>query len=182
MPIHLHETLAQHLIPTLRDMDVAQVAWPGGEEQRRQLAQASSPRLLMVAADAAPPMVADEYEDWVRLPARDDDIAARMRALSDRAAARKRPTVDEDGVLHVDGMQLLLPPVEARLTRHLLDKAGAVASRAELAVKGWPDGTPSRNALDVRILRLRRRIEPYGLMIRTVRHRGYLLDPTGTTA
>ena len=68
------------------------------------------------------------------------------------------------------------------LTRHLLDKAGAVASRSELAVKGWPDGTPSRNALDVRILRLRRRIEPYGLMIRTVRHRGYLLDPTGTTA
>ena len=42
---------------------------------------------------------------------------------------------------------------------------------------GWPGGTPGRNALDVHVLRLRRRLEPVRLAIRTVRSRGYLLEP-----
>ena len=46
---------------------------------------------------------------------------------------------------------------------------------------GWPRGAPGRNALDVHMLRLRRRIAPVGLAIKTVRSRGYLLEaaPTG---
>ena len=38
------------------------------------------------------------------------------------------------------------------------------------------DTPPTRNALDVHILRLRRRIAELGLEIRTVRSRGYLLQ------
>ncbi|HEX2272971.1 MAG TPA: helix-turn-helix domain-containing protein, partial [Acidimicrobiales bacterium] len=41
----------------------------------------------------------------------------------------------------------------------------------------WPGQAPGRNALDVHILRLRRRLRPLGLAIRTVRSRGYLLEP-----
>ena len=37
-------------------------------------------------------------------------------------------------------------------------------------------GAPTRNALDVHVLRLRRRLAPLGLEIRTVRSRGYLLQ------
>ena len=37
-------------------------------------------------------------------------------------------------------------------------------------------GSPGRNALDVHVLRLRRRLAPVGLVIRTVRSRGYLLE------
>jgi DNA-binding response OmpR family regulator len=69
-----------------------------------------------------------------------------------------------------------LPPVEARLTDALLERFGAVVSRESLARAGWPDGAPGRNALDVHVLRLRRRINPLGLAIRTVRARGYLLE------
>jgi DNA-binding response OmpR family regulator len=58
----------------------------------------------------------------------------------------------------------------------LLDRAGAVVSRDTLARAGWPDGAPGRNALDVHVLRLRRRVDPLGLVIRTVRSRGYLLE------
>jgi DNA-binding response OmpR family regulator len=36
---------------------------------------------------------------------------------------------------------------------------------------------PTRNALDVHMLRLRRRLEPLGLEVRTVRSRGYVLQP-----
>ncbi len=51
-----------------------------------------------------------------------------------------------------------------------------VVSREMLANSGWPDGAPGRNALDVHVLRMRRRLAPLGLVIRTVRSRGYLLE------
>ena len=52
----------------------------------------------------------------------------------------------------------------------------AVVSRESLSTAGWPDGAPGRNALDVHVLRLRRRLAPLSLVIRTVRSRGYLLE------
>ena len=42
-----------------------------------------------------------------------------------------------------------------------------------------PEGAPGRNALDVHMLRLRRRLSPLRLSIRTVRSRGYLLEASG---
>jgi DNA-binding response OmpR family regulator len=73
-----------------------------------------------------------------------------------------------------------LPPVEARLMSALLDRFGAVVSRDQLSKTGWPRGAPGRNALDVHMLRLRRRIAPIGLAIKTVRSRGYLLEAEAT--
>jgi len=59
----------------------------------------------------------------------------------------------------------------------MLERFGAVVSRESLGRAGWPDGAPGRNALDVHVLRLRRRLAPVHLAIRTVRSRGYLLEP-----
>ena len=58
----------------------------------------------------------------------------------------------------------------------LVQRFGAVVQRDDLAAAGWPEGLPGRNALDVHVLRLRRRIAPVGLVIRTIRARGYLLE------
>jgi len=80
-------------------------------------------------------------------------------------------------VLRFDGAWVSLPPVEARVTGALLQRFGGVVSRDSLARAGWPEGAPGRNALDVHVLRLRRRISPLTLAIRTVRSRGYLLEP-----
>ena len=66
--------------------------------------------------------------------------------------------------------------MEARLTEALIGRFGAVVSRDALARAGWPGGAPGRNALDVHVLRLRRRLDGLGLVIRTVRSRGYLLE------
>jgi DNA-binding response OmpR family regulator len=79
-------------------------------------------------------------------------------------------------VLRVDGSWVSLPPVEARLASALLGRYGSVVGRDALAASGWPSGAPGRNALDVHVLRLRRRIAPLQLNIRTVRSRGYLLE------
>ncbi len=69
-----------------------------------------------------------------------------------------------------------LSPVE----RALAARAGrAVRCGRRSRVAGSPGvagGAPTRNALDVHVLRLRRRIAPLGLEVRTVRSRGYLLQ------
>jgi DNA-binding response OmpR family regulator len=100
-----------------------------------------------------------------------DGLQRRTEARVDPA-----PALDDDGVLRLGDRWVSLPPVEARLTAALLDRYGAVVSRDALARAGWPAGAPGRNALDVHMLRLRRRLSPLALAIRTVRSRGYLLE------
>lgn len=158
-------------------MDVVLVRWPTEEERRRRLQDERVPRLLLVEADAAPPVTADELEDWVRIPADEVDLHARIENLDRRTRTRSdaRPDLDGDGVLRVNGEWVSLPPVEARLTGALLGRYRSVVGRDALASAGWPDGAPGRNALDVHVLRLRRRIAPLGLTIKTVRSRGYVL-------
>ncbi len=159
-------------------MDVVLVRWPAEESRRERLRDERCARLLLVEDGAAPPVPVDCLEDWIRVPADDADLRARVEALAVRARAHLSvaPSLDGDGVLRVGDGWVSLPPVEARLTEALLDRFGAVVSREALARAGWPDGAPGRNALDVHVLRLRRRIAPLALAIRTVRSRGYLLE------
>lgn len=153
------------------------VRWPAESDRREALRRADQPRLLLVER-GAPPLPPDQREDWIRLPADDVDLRARIEALRQRldTAAVERPDLDGDGVLRLNDRWVALPPVEARLVAALVDRFGAVVSRGALTVAGWPDGSPGRNALDVHVLRLRRRVLPLGLAIRTVRSRGYLLE------
>lgn len=166
------------MLPTVAGVDVELLRWPHDQERREGLRSQGLPRLLLVDPDQPPPVVTDPLEDWVRLPASDVDVEARVRALLHRSGRHlePRPTLDPDGVLrHGDGW-VSLPPVEARLMSALLGRFGAVVSREQLARAGWPQGAPGRNALDVHMLRVRRRIAPLELVIRTIRSRGYLLE------
>ena len=152
---------------------------PSDEAALARARRASVPRLLLVEGDSPPPAIADELEDWIRVPADEVDLHARVDALDRRLQARAAPAapvLDEDGVLRYGASWVSVPPVEARLTAALLSRFGAVVSRDALGRAGWPDGMPKRNALDVHVLRLRRRLAPLGLAIRTVRARGYLLE------
>ena len=132
----------------------------------------------------AAPASDDDLEDWIRVPASEDDLRARVDGLRRRVESQEVPSpdLDEDGVLRLGGSWVSLPPVEARLMAALLDRYGAVVSRDALARAGWPSGAPGRNALDVHMLRLRRRLGPLELAIRTVRSRGYLLERSPAAA
>ena len=132
--------------------------------------------------------MADCLEDWIRVPAPEQEVRARVDALAVRSQAHLAngksepdtlpgPVLDDFGVLRLNGAWVALPPLEARLAEALLERMGAVTSRELLIRAGWPSGTPGRNALDVHVLRLRRRLQPVGLAIRTVRSRGYLMEP-----
>jgi DNA-binding response OmpR family regulator len=140
--------------------------------------------MLLLVGGEPPPEPADDLEDWIRVPVSDADLRARVDWLSRRLSPAEEPPVpllDEDGLLHTGSRWVSLPPVEARLARAMLDRYGAVVSRDALAKAGWPQGAPGRNALDVHVLRLRRRLGPIGLVIRTVRSRGYLLEQAEPT-
>ena len=123
-------------------------------------------------------MPIDDLEDWIRVPAGEADLRARVDGLRRRVEAKvsPMPELDDDGVLRLGLGWVSLPPVEGRLMTALLERYGAVVSREALARAGWPSGAPGRNALDVHMLRLRRRLAPLDLAIRTVRSRGYLLE------
>ena len=163
--------------------------WPEEEGRRARISQAGAPRLLLVADGEEPPAVADCLEDWIRVAAPENEVRARVDALAVRSQAHAPnganghgvaptgPELDDFGVLRVNGAWVALPPLEARLTEALLERLGAVTSRELLIRAGWPSGAPGRNALDVHVLRLRRRLSPVGLAIRTVRSRGYLMEP-----
>jgi len=85
------------------------------------------------------------------------------------------PPIPTDGL--EDWIRLPADDIDLRVrVEALLDRFGAVVSRDALARSGWPGGSPGRNALDVHVLRLRRRLSPLQLAIRTVRSRGYLLE------
>jgi hypothetical protein len=161
-------------------VDVALLRWPLEGDRRDDLAASGVPRLLLVE-DGMPPTPLDCLEDWVRVPAADDEVQCRVDALTARAGLHRTalPELDEFGMLRFRGRWTSLPPVEARLTGALVERLGAVVSREAMARAGWPAGAPGRNALDVHVLRMRRRVAPLGLVIRTVRSRGYLLEVDG---
>jgi len=176
-------------------MDVTMLRWPEEESRRSRISLAGEPRLLLVPDGEEPPIVGDCLEDWVRVPADENEVRARVDALAVRSQAHTTntnghsgsnghtpavdagPVLDDFGVLRVNGAWVALPPLEARLAEALLERLGAVTSRELLIRAGWPTGAPGRNALDVHVLRLRRRLNPVGLAIRTVRSRGYLMEP-----
>lgn len=161
-------------------MDVVLVRWPSDADRRVALQAAGAPRLLLLEEGHPAPQPEDCLEDWIRVPAAELDVQARVAGLQARTAAHvsDTPELDHDGVLRFASSWVSLPPVEQRLTRALVDRFGAVVGREALARAGWPYGAPGRNALDVHVLRLRRRIATVELSIKTVRSRGYLLEAT----
>jgi two-component system OmpR family response regulator len=157
-------------------VNVEVVHWPEDRERVLELRARGIARLLVVTNGDVPDS-SDCLEDWVLASAPDGEREARRRAVRRRAQAHGvAPSLDGDGLLHHRDHWVSLSPVEQALAAALLDRFGAVVARDTLAGRAWPEDPPTRNALDVHVLRLRRRIAPLGLEIRTVRARGYLLQ------
>ena len=160
----------------LRDVPVAIVRWPEEADRLGALARVGHLRLLLVAPEITPPLEYDSCTDWIRLPASDEDIHQRVKGLRQRARRLPPPTLDKYGVLRREPLWVCLSPVETRILAALLEKPGSVCSRQNLAMSGWSEGPTDARSITAAIKRVRRRIEPLGLAIRTVRQRGYFLE------
>jgi two-component system OmpR family response regulator len=157
--------------------DIVVLRWPAEQANRERLEAEGRPRLLLVAPDSDPPAGRDCLEDWVRLPADDRDVAARLRALELRAERHQQhPETDERGRLTFNGSWVALSPIEERIVGVLAAHFGAVVGRSELLAAGWPDEHPSDAALRVHLTRLRKEIAPLGLEIATVRGFGHVMQ------
>lgn len=157
--------------------DIVVLRWPAEQMSRERLAAEGRPRLLLVAPDSEPPDARDCLEDWVRLPADDGDVAARLRALEIRATRHQhQPETDERGRLRFNGAWVALSPIEERIVGALAARFGEVVSREELLAAGWPQENPSDAALRVHLTRLRKEIAPLGLEIATVRGFGHVMQ------
>lgn len=158
------------------------LAWPEEAAREAELAALGAPRLLLVAPDAQPPADWDECTDWVRLPVDERDLCARIDALQRRTSTAPALVLDEFDVLRRGDDWTALAPIEARLVEVMLRHPGRVVSRRDLAANAWPHGMPTDRSLDTRLHGLRRRLQPLGLQVRSVRRRGLLLEDVPVAA
>src|SRR5258706_556107 len=144
--------------------DVVLVRWPEETERLERLRAAGAPRLLLVGEDLAAPEPVDPLEDWIRLPAAEDDLRVRVSTLASRAGRTAvAPTVDDDGLLRYRGRWVTLSPVERALAAALIDRYNAVVGRDTLVRRAWPGGSPTPNAPAVHMLPPLRRTAPPAL-------------------
>jgi DNA-binding response OmpR family regulator len=160
------------------------VRWPSQSDRRGHLARSGVPCLLLVEPGAPLPGPVGPAEDWIRMPAAEEDVAARAFALCRRlAAAAGDPLTVVDGVAHRSGRSVPLQAGEAALLEQLLGADGVVA-RAELERAAWPGGAPAPRSLEALVYRLRGRLAPLDVHIVASRGRGFTIDvgPIATSA
>ncbi len=170
-------------------LDVGLAGIDGFETLRRLRAQGSTtPVLMLTARDAIEDRVRgleSGADDYLVKPFALAELVARVRVLTRRAQARSGDALTL-GSLRMDLLARRVfigeKPVElsARewsVLEFLLARVGKVVAKEQIlqSITGWDDAL-SENAIEVYVSRLRAKLEPAGLRIRSVRGFGYLLE------
>jgi DNA-binding response OmpR family regulator len=153
---------------------------------RRQLR--GLPILVVTARDALEDRVSGldaGADDYLVKPFEHAELEARVRALLRRHHADRDAririgalvlTPGEPRVM-LGGVAVDLPASEFALLEVLATRAGRVVRREDLAARlGRGTEPPSDTAIEVCVHRLRRRLSPVGIKVRTLRGFGYLLE------
>ena len=151
------------------------------------------PVLILTAADSIEQRVKGldlGADDYMAKPFSLSELEARVRALARRGAGggatilrHGRLVFDQTGrVALVDDQTLELSAREVSLLEILLTRSGRMVSKNQIVdhLCEWGDEVSS-NAIEVYIHRLRKKIEPSGARIMTVRGLGYCLQRDTST-
>ncbi len=158
------------------EVSVAVLQWPEEAQLLEHFVALGLPRLLVIDDRAEPPVVTDTLEDWIRESADDRDREARVATLRRRGGHVIVPVFDGMSRLGFGGVWAALSPIEYRLATELVDHFRRIVSDKELTARAWADSPPQPNALRVHLTRLRRRLEPLGLEILTIRSQGHIMQ------
>jgi hypothetical protein len=159
---NIHDDRRKRLIRTVGRVEVVLVHWPREAERRDDLARERIPRLLLVAAQASPPFVTDQLEDWVRIPADEQELFLRMERLSSFATPER-------------AWPLALSVIESRLLERLQQDLGRIVDRAALSKAAWDGEPPGDRALDSALARLRVKLRDTAYNVVALRGRGFVL-------
>jgi len=174
------------------DLVILDVGLPGmdGFEALRRLRAAAErmPVLLLTARDAVDDRVRGldlGGDDYVAKPFAMSELAARVRALIRRSQSQVGPKVVHGPLVldtvarraYLAGAPLELAAREWAVLEVLLARADRIVSKEAIiqAVANWGEEL-SPNAIEVYVSRLRAKLEPAGVRIRTVRGFGYMLE------
>lgn len=169
-------------------LDLGLPKLPGLEVLKRLRSRTSQlPVLILTALDGTHDRVKGldlGADDYMVKPFELAELEARVRALTRRSAGTA-PTIqcgslvfDQVGrVAQVEGVMLELSAREIGLLEVLLTRMGRLVSKDQLVdhLCGWGEEV-SHNAIEVYVHRLRKKLEPGGVKIATVRGLGYCLE------
>lgn len=169
-------------------LDLGLPKMPGLDVLRRLRARNSQmPVLILTALDGTGDRVKGldlGADDYMAKPFELAELEARVRALTRRSAGTA-PTIvcgsltyDQVGrVAQLQGQSLELSAREVGLLEVLLGRMGRLVSKDQLVdhLCGWGEEV-SHNAIEVYVHRLRKKLEPGGVKIATVRGLGYCLE------